>query len=244
MDRCRRILASTLAATSMVLLPSGLGPIARAADPPGTGLAWSPADRDDLLRYARATWHSFEEMTGPDGLPADALRRDDRGEWKPSKRTTPTDIASYLWSALAARALGLIDDAEVDQRLGQTLATLGRIERSRGFYFNLYDAETGARSAARPGEGHAPSQFLSSVDNGWIAVALNPGPQRPARAPRPRRGPCSRPWISASSTPRSIRATRPTGPVSSMAATTPRTAPSPPSMGCSTPSPGSSAIWP
>jgi hypothetical protein len=134
------------------------------------GSAWNAEEREELLGHARATWRSFESMVGPSGLPADRLQPDHQGHWKPSKRTSPTDIASYLWSTLAARALGLINDAETDQRIGTTLATLALMDREHGFFFNLIDVENGSRVGRD--RAHPPRPFLSSVDNGWLAVAL------------------------------------------------------------------------
>src|SRR4051812_33377180 len=79
----------------------------RAAPPdtPALGLD----DRDTLRRYARDTWRSFEAMALPGGLPADGLRRGDDGRWGPTEKTSPTDIAAYLWSTLAAERLGIVE---------------------------------------------------------------------------------------------------------------------------------------
>jgi hypothetical protein len=147
---------------------------------------WSVLEREELLGQARATWHSFELMVGPTGLVADRLQPDDQGKWKPSQLTSPTDIAAYLWSALAARALGLIDDADTDRRIGTTLDTLGRIDRDHGFFFNLYNIQTGARMGVGGDDSHPARPFLSSVDNAWLATALimvrNTRPTLQARA--------------------------------------------------------------
>jgi hypothetical protein len=132
---------------------------------------WTTEERQEWLGYARATWRSFESMTSPNGLTADHLESDAQGPWKPSIETSPTDIASYLWATLSARALDLIDDAETDRRLGATLTTLGRMDRDHGFFFDLYDVRSGSRTASpNPNQKHHP--FLSSVDNAWLAVAL------------------------------------------------------------------------
>ena len=48
-------------------------------------------------------------MAQPGGLPADGLCRGDDGAWKPTEKTSPTDIAAYLWSTLAAEELQLIE---------------------------------------------------------------------------------------------------------------------------------------
>jgi hypothetical protein len=136
-----------------------------------SGQPWTSQEREELIGYARATWHSLELIAEPNGLAADRLQPDSEGRWKPSKRTSPTDIACYLWSILAARSLGLINDEEADQRLGVSLATLERMERNHGFFFNLYDVQNGAR-ADELDQDHRPRPFLSSVDNAWLATAL------------------------------------------------------------------------
>ena len=174
MNRRWRTLASTLAVLAMMTVnPATPEPDLLAAEP-SSSRAWTAEERSELLGYARATWHSFESITSPCGLPSDTLRqRNDQDDLNRSRRTTPTDIASYVWSALAARSLGLIDDAETDRRIGATLATLARMERDHGFYLNLYDVETGLRSGADPDSNRpSPRPFLSSVDNGWLAASL------------------------------------------------------------------------
>jgi len=161
---CRgQILVRTFLGLILMITPNVQSSVG--ADKPAGVRAWTAAERDELLGYARATWHSFESMTGPSGLPADMLNADDLGNWKPSKNTSPTDIASYLWATLSARSLGLINDHEADARIEATLASLARMERDHGFYHNLYEVQRGSRSTtARP--------FLSSVDNGWLAASL------------------------------------------------------------------------
>ena len=111
-------------------------------------------------------------MTGANVLPSDLLQRSPEGDWKPSHRTSPTDIACYVWATLSARELGLIDDAEVDRILGATLATLDRMERDHSFFFNLYKVETESRMGVGGDKTHSPRPFLSSVDNAWLAAAL------------------------------------------------------------------------
>ena len=66
----------------------------------------------------------------------------------------------------------MITKDEAQGRLEETLATLGRLERSHGFFFNWYDARTGSRLTEWPGDGKPLRPFLSTVDNGWLAAAL------------------------------------------------------------------------
>ena len=165
-SRRRTAMISLAFLTGSLVLPSGL--VAAPEDPKPLG----PADREELARYARATWRSLDEMTWPGGLPADHLCRDAEGAWTPSPRTSPTDIAAYLWSILAAEDLRIIDPAVARDRLEKTLSALARLERHRGFFLNKYDPRTGEALKTWPQDGKPIRPFVSTVDNGWLAAAL------------------------------------------------------------------------
>jgi hypothetical protein len=127
------------------------------------------ASPDPLQRYAEDTWASFVAMTDAGtGLPADFVAADGTR----STPTSPTNIGAYMWSTVVAERLRIIGHHEAVARLGRTLTTLERMERGDGGqYFNWYDIRTGALSATSPG-GDPVTPWLSSVDNGWLAVAL------------------------------------------------------------------------
>jgi len=133
-----------------------------------TGLG--PEDRALLATYACDTWRSIAAMADRGTLPDDTLRWTERG-WVGSGLTSPTNIAAYLWSIVAAEDLRIISRAEAKARLGPALATLDRLERAHGFFFNWYDTRTGERVRIWPG-GSPVRPFLSTVDNGWLAAAL------------------------------------------------------------------------
>jgi hypothetical protein len=144
-----------------------------------------PPDDGDLREYARGTWASFVAMTDErSGLPADTLRQDGVR----SVQTSTTNIGAYMWSAVVARRLGLISQRELVDRLSRTLKTLKGMERSLGGqYFNWYDHRTGERlNSWPPGDNPNFRNWLSSVDNGWLAVGLrvveNSVPQLSKRA--------------------------------------------------------------
>jgi hypothetical protein len=128
-------------------------------------------ERERLLSYAADTWRSLTLMELPNGLPADGLLRTDDGTWTPASYTSPTNIAAYLWSTLAAESLGLIKSDEAGLRIDRTLRALQRMERSNGFFYNWYDAATATPLPAWPGDGPPLQPFLSSVDNAWLATA-------------------------------------------------------------------------
>ncbi len=130
---------------------------------------YSAAQRKTLIGYARDTWGSFVAMTDPGtGLTADNIT----AEGVRAKYTSPTNIASYIWSALAARDMGIISAGNARKRIARTLATLAKLERAHGQYYNWYDPETGDRLRVWPADGSPVYGFLSSVDNGWLAAAL------------------------------------------------------------------------
>jgi hypothetical protein len=130
----------------------------------------SAHDRE-LREYARGTWASFVAMTDErSGLPADSLRDDGAR----SVQTSTTNIGAYMWSAVVAYRLKLISRPELRDRLSKTLSTLEGMERSLGGqYWNWYDHRTGERLTEWP-PGNNPNfiNWLSSVDNGWLAVGL------------------------------------------------------------------------
>jgi Putative glucoamylase/Protein of unknown function (DUF3131) len=128
--------------------------------------------QQQLRADAARTWASLTAMTdATSGLPADSLNADGTT----SVQTSTTNIGAYLWSAVAARRLGIIGDRELVARLSRTITTLEHMDRfgDTGQFYNWYDHTTGAKLTAWPPD---PSQefhpILSSVDNGWLAVGL------------------------------------------------------------------------
>jgi Protein of unknown function (DUF3131)/Putative glucoamylase/RTX calcium-binding nonapeptide repeat (4 copies) len=128
-------------------------------------------DGQTLERYAEGTWASFAAMTNDQtGLPADRLEADGTR----SVQTSTTNIGAYMWSAVAAERLGIIDRHELTRRLERTLGTLERMERHApsGQFYNWYDHTTGAKLTVWPPTGEPRTPILSSVDNAWLAVGL------------------------------------------------------------------------
>src|SRR3954451_1320732 len=128
--------------------------------------------RGNVHEYAQRTWSSFVAMTDRhSGLPADILNSDG----STSVQTSTTNIGAYMWSAVAARRLGITSRRTLARRLSRTLTTLEHMERyaNTGQYYNWYDHRTGAKLTDWPPK-HDPNfhPILSSVDNGWLAVGL------------------------------------------------------------------------
>jgi cyclic beta-1,2-glucan synthetase len=123
----------------------------------------SEADARALRLSARRTWSFFEKfVTAEDNLlPPDNFQE----EPKPvlARRTSPTNIGLYLLSVIAAHDFGWAGTHETIERLDGTLATMNRLERFRGHFYNWY----GTRDL-RPLE----PKYVSSVDSGNLAGHL------------------------------------------------------------------------
>jgi hypothetical protein len=119
-----------------------------------------------LHRYALDAWRSLVAMTLPDtGLPADNISASGQLEY----HTSPTNIASSIWSTLAARDLKIIRPNEAHQSISQILNTLSdmKYHQPSGMFYHWYDPRTGALNTQMP-----DSRLLPAVDNGWLATAL------------------------------------------------------------------------
>ena len=132
--------------------------------PPALGhLVISPQDTHVLRLAARRTWRFFETfVTDADNLlPPDNFQEDPAPVV--AHRTSPTNIGLYLLSVVAARDFGWIGALDVVERLEGTFATLDRLERHRGHFYNWYDT-----ADLRPLE----PKYISSVDSGNLAGHL------------------------------------------------------------------------
>jgi len=128
------------------------------APPPASGhLAVDDADAMALRLIARRTWRFFETfVTREDNmLPPDNFQEDP----KPvvARRTSPTNIGLYLLSAVAARDFGWLGTLDLAERLEATFATMEKLERLRGHFYNWYG--TADLRALEP-------KYVSSVDSG------------------------------------------------------------------------------
>ena len=80
-------------------------------------------------------------------LPPDNFQEDP--EPVVAHRTSPTNIGLYLLSAVSARDFGWAGTIETVDRLEATLATMGRLERFRGHFFNWYDTRDACGRSTR-----------------------------------------------------------------------------------------------
>ncbi|MBS0473483.1 MAG: glycosyl transferase [Proteobacteria bacterium] len=135
--------------------------------------------RDDLRLAARRTWRFFEAfVTAEDNyLPPDNFQ--ETPEPVIAHRTSPTNIGLYLLSVVAARDFGWIGTVDAVERLENTFASLDKLERFRGHFYNWY-----ATDDLRP----LDPRYVSTVDSGNLAghlVALAQACRSIAESPPP-----------------------------------------------------------
>ena len=123
----------------------------------------SPADAKALRLTALRTWRFFEKfVTAEDNmLPPDNFQEDP----KPAvaHRTSPTNLGLYLLSVISAHDFGWTGTHETTERLDATLASMNRLERFRGHFYNWYETRD-----LRP----LDPKYVSSVDSGNLAGHL------------------------------------------------------------------------
>ena len=132
--------------------------------PPGRRQSELSAAQLTYLRsLARRIWAYFEIHVGPQDnwLPPDNLQ--EHPSPLVANRTSPTNIGLSLLSGLAACDFGYLSSGAMIERTSRTLATLEKLSRHRGHFFNWYDTQTLAPLAPR---------YISTVDSGNLAAHL------------------------------------------------------------------------
>jgi cyclic beta-1,2-glucan synthetase len=116
-----------------------------------------------LRLYARNTWQYFETFVREE---SNWLAPDNYQEYPTpviADRTSPTNIGLQLLSTVSAYDMGYIGFLELIDRTEKVLATLERLEKMNGHFFNWYDTRT--LEPLRP-------QYISTVDSGNLAAHL------------------------------------------------------------------------
>jgi cellobiose phosphorylase len=116
-----------------------------------------------LHKSARKTWSFFEQFVneGENWLPPDNFQQ--HPDPVIAHRTSPTNIGLCLLSNLTAYDFGYITMAEMLFRSNNTLATLHKMERYKGHFYNWYD--TRSLSTLTPA-------YVSTVDSGNLVGHL------------------------------------------------------------------------
>jgi cyclic beta-1,2-glucan synthetase len=112
------------------------------------------------LRYAETHWQYFDQFVSesshwlaPDNFQEDPVP-------VVAMRTSPTNIGLQLLATVSARDLGFIDLEEMVERLERAFASIARLERHRGHFFNWY--ELNHLTVLEPA-------YVSTVDSGNLA---------------------------------------------------------------------------
>ncbi|HMF57313.1 MAG TPA: glucoamylase family protein, partial [Pyrinomonadaceae bacterium] len=123
----------------------------------------SERDAREARLIARHTWRFFENFVGQEDqwLPPDNFQEDPQAVI--AHRTSPTNIGLLLLSTAAAHDLGYLGTLELLERLELTFATIEKLPRFRGHFFNWYDTRT--LEPLLP-------QYVSTVDSGNLAGHL------------------------------------------------------------------------
>ncbi|MEJ2756331.1 MAG: cyclic beta 1-2 glucan synthetase, partial [Gammaproteobacteria bacterium] len=116
-----------------------------------------------LRRIARKTWSFFDCFVSARNhwLPPDNFQ--EHPGPKEAHRTSPTNIGLSLLANVSAADFGYISIGALLKRCTDTFATLNKLERYQGHFFNWYDTET-----LQP----LPPRYISSVDSGNLAGHL------------------------------------------------------------------------
>jgi cyclic beta-1,2-glucan synthetase len=116
-----------------------------------------------LRELARKTWSFFEDMVGPEDnwLPPDNLQQYPAPVI--AHRTSPTNIGLSLLANLSACDFGYSTTTQLIERTANTFATLGKLDRYKGHFFNWYNTQN--LSTLYP-------RYVSTVDSGNLAGQL------------------------------------------------------------------------
>ncbi|MBU1863024.1 MAG: DUF3131 domain-containing protein [Candidatus Omnitrophica bacterium] len=117
---------------------------------------------DTLLRtIARDTWGYFDNAVDKRTyLPLDSIQVNGNN-WI-GDYTSPTNIGLYLIACVGAYDLGFIGQEKAVTRINECLKTLQQLPRWKNFHYNYYNTTTQLPT----------SQFVSTVDCGWLAAGL------------------------------------------------------------------------
>jgi hypothetical protein len=118
-------------------------------------------DRQFMTRLARDTWRGLAAFVDREHrLPVDNVRLG--ADPRVGDYTNVTTVGLRMIAIVAARELAFVSTEEALAELRALFATLDRLERHAGFFFNYYDTTSLERS----------SNFISFVDSSWLTAGL------------------------------------------------------------------------
>jgi cyclic beta-1,2-glucan synthetase len=119
--------------------------------------------RAPAMRYALLHWRFFERFVSEETAWLAPDNFQDDPEPVVAMRTSPTNVSLQLLAIVSAWDLGFITLDEVADRLERTFATLRKLRRYRGHFYNWYDLAT--LEVMEPA-------YVSTVDSGNLAGHL------------------------------------------------------------------------
>jgi cyclic beta-1,2-glucan synthetase len=129
---------------------------------PSSGNPEQPNEIEFLREIALSTWRYFADLSRP----AEHWLVPDNIQQAPENvahQSSPTNIGLQLTAAVAAFDFGYLNHQELAERLEKVTATLGRMERYKGHFYNWYNTRTLEILSPR---------YISTVDSGNLAAAL------------------------------------------------------------------------
>jgi hypothetical protein len=119
-------------------------------------------EKEFLMQIAQDTWGYFRDIVDKDtGMPLDNIVVASTFS-KVNSYTSTTNMGLYMMSVVAGYDLSFISRAEAVSRIQRLMASLRALKTWQGQFFNYYETITLENSG----------QFVSSVDNGWLAAGL------------------------------------------------------------------------
>jgi len=129
----------------------------------------APEQTAFLRLVSRKTWAFFETFVGPEDhwLPPDNFQ--ENPAMALARRTSPTNMGLALLANLSAYDFGYVPAAQLIERTRNAFATMHKLERHRGHFYNWYDTQS-----LQP----LLPAYVSTVDSGNLAghlLTLRPG---------------------------------------------------------------------
>lgn len=113
--------------------------------------------------FSRKTWRYFDDFVNEEThyLPPDNYQ--EKLKVEVAYRTSPTNIGLYMMSAISAYRFGFITAQSLINRLGQTVATLKKLERYEGHFLNWYEIKNITPLLPK---------YVSTVDSGNLLASF------------------------------------------------------------------------
>ena len=113
-----------------------------------------------LRKLARKTWSFFEQFVNGENnwLPPDNYQ--EHPVERVAHRTSPTNMGLALLANLSAVDFGYLTIGKFIERTGNSIATMQKLERYRGHFYNWYDTKSLQV---------LPTRYISTVDSGNLA---------------------------------------------------------------------------